>query len=124
MPALFGPNLRKNALYDLVHDNLTAAINPAGVFQWYPIARLWSDIEITRQADLSLVNMVTEAVRMSSIIERYFPGVEVGQEQAPAPTYNLTTRYSAVFGGEGPFIRTADECLREIGDFVRREKRI
>jgi hypothetical protein len=124
LPALFGPNLRKNALYDLVHDNLTAAINPAGVFQWYPIARLWSDIEITRRADLSLVNLVTEPVRMSSIIERYFPGVEVGHEQAPAPTYNLTTRYSTVFGGEGPFIQTADECLRAIGDFVRREKRI
>lgn len=124
LPALFGPGLRKNALYDLLHNNQTELINPAGLFQWYPVTRLWADIETTRRAGLDLVNLVTEPVTMRAIIDRNFPGVPVGPVKRPAPEYRLGTRHAAAFGGQGSFIMDADKCLKTIASYVADERGI
>jgi len=122
LPALFGPGLKKNALFDLIHQNQLAMINPAGIFQWYPIRRLWSDIEIARRANLHLVNLFTEPLPMSRIIEKCFPGAVVGPSRLPAPVYRLTSVNASLFGGTGGFIQSADTCLKEIAEFVAKEK--
>lgn len=118
LPALFGPGLRKNAIYDLINDNQVGLINPAGLFQWYPVARLWSDIGIARREGLDLVNLFTEPVTMRAIIDRNFPGAAVGAEKHPAPQYRVGTRHAAAFGGEGAFIMSAEACLGAIADYV------
>lgn len=124
LPALFGPGLRKNALFDLLHHNRTEFINPAGLLQWYPVSRLWADIGTTRRVGLNLVNLVTEPVRMRDIIERDFPGVVVGEETHPAPEYRVGTRHAAAFGGQGAFIMSAQKCLDTISGFVADERGI
>jgi hypothetical protein len=124
LPALFGPGLRKNAIYDLLHHNQTELINPAGLFQWYPVSRLWADIGTTRRVGLKLVNLFTEPVRMREIIDRDFPGVVVGEEKYPAPEYRIGTRHAQAFGGEGAFIMSAQKCLDTICGFVADERGI
>ena len=118
LPALFGPNLRKNALYDLIHDNGVSAINPASWYQWYPVSRLWSDLMLVRTHDLELVNLFTEPIRTSCIIERFFQNAQVGPEKTPAPRYCMSTKHARIFGGRTKFILTAEECLAKIGNFV------
>jgi hypothetical protein len=122
LPALFGPGLKKNALFDLLHDNQVSAINPAGIFQWYPVLRLWSDIEIARRADLRLVNFFTEPLPMSTIIATCFPGAPVGLPRLQAPAYRLKTVNAALFGGADGFILSAQACLGEIAAFVAAER--
>lgn len=122
LPALFGPGLRKNAIYDLLHGNQTQLINPAGLFQWYPVSRLWADIGTTRRVGLKLANLFTEPVRMSEIIDGDFSGAVVGEEKHPAPEYRVRTRHAAAFGGEGAFIMSAQTCLDTISGFVADER--
>ncbi len=122
LPALFGPGLKKNALFDLLHDNQVAAINPAGLFQWYPVRRLWSDIEITRRANLRLVNLFTEPLPMGRIIETFFSKAAVGPLRRPAPVYRVATAYAELFGGADGFILSADACLAEIAAFISAER--
>src|SRR5215831_13556219 len=60
LPALFGHGLRKNALYDLLHDNDVAKIDARGSFQFYDVRRLWLDINAAIDHELSLVHLPTE----------------------------------------------------------------
>lgn len=119
LPALFGHGLRKNALYDLIHGNMVDSINPAGVFQWYPMERLWDDILTVRARDLSLVNLFPEPLPMSAIVDRFFPGAPVGEAKQQAPRYDLHTRYGAVFDGAGtPYVMGADAVMEAMGRFL------
>lgn len=118
LPALFGPGLKKNALYDLLHDNMVDRIDPAAEFQWYPVRRLRADIERIRARDLRLVNLFTEPLSMARIIDGYFPSAPVGRPAGPAPRYRLKSRHAADFGGRDGYIMTADACYAAIGEFV------
>ena len=117
LPALFGPGLRKNVLFDLLMGNQVEKINPASSFQWYPLERLPEDIERAERAGLRLANLFTEPLATSAIIDSHFPEVEVGAEAQPAVHYDLHTRYAHVFGGSGRYVMSADSALEAIGSF-------
>ncbi|GAB5467475.1 MAG: hypothetical protein Kilf2KO_05050 [Rhodospirillales bacterium] len=118
LPAIYGPGMKKNALYDLMHDNLVEKINPASRFQWYPLTRLWSDLEIVCARDLRLVNLFGEPLPISRLVEGYFPTAQLAAETHPAPTYRVKTRYAEEFGGSGGYIFSTDACYAEIGAFI------
>ncbi len=80
LPALFGPGLKKNVIFDLLHDNQTDKIDPASSFQWYSLHRLWNDIEIADNAGLKLINLFpsqSPRVRFSIIYFRTLSSVRL-----------------------------------------------
>jgi hypothetical protein len=119
LPALFGPGLRKNVLFDLLHGNQLDLINPDSHFQWYPLERLPNDIELAEAHRLRLVNLFTEPVATREILERFFPDAAVGARPQPAAHYDLQTRHAALFGGQGRYRLSAVETLTELGKFCR-----
>ena len=119
LPGLTGHDLRKNIIYDLVHDNMVDKIDPASRFQFYDLERLWQDIGTMSAAGLGLVHLVTEPVLTSDILARYFPDAVVGTPPASgSPSYDFRTRHAAVFGGHGGYIYDAEEALRRIGAYI------
>jgi hypothetical protein len=119
LPALFGTGLRKNAVFDLLHGHMLGNINPAAAFQWYPLARLWADITVARQAGLGVVNLFPEPLPMQSIIDAAFPGAPVGPATEPAPRYAMQTRYGRLFGGDGAYVMDAAGSLGALCRFVK-----
>lgn len=122
LPALFGEGLKKNVLFDLLHDNQVGNINPASRFQWYPLTRLNADIEKIRARDIRLINLFPEPIRTSDIVDRFFPGAPTARASEPAPVYDLRTRYSDVFGGPPGYILGRATVLDELAAFIAREK--
>jgi hypothetical protein len=124
LPALFGPGLRKNALYDLLRGNMLESINPAGVFQWYPVSRLWDDVQTVRRHDLRLANLFPAPLPMSRIVDTLFPGAAVGPARQPAPRYDLRTRHGALFGHAAAdgYMMSADQVLGAMAGFVATER--
>jgi hypothetical protein len=119
LPALTGWGLRKNVIYDLLHDNMVDRIDPASRFQFYDLERLWQDIEIAIEAGIDLVQLVTEPVRTGDVVARYFPAAAVGQPPANGSAdYDIRTRHAAVFGGANGYIYDSDEVFRRIGSYV------
>lgn len=117
LPALFGPRLRKNVLFDLLTANQLEKVNPASSFQWYPLERLPQDLERAQRQELRLVNLFTEPLATGTIIDRCFPDAQVGAEAQPAVHYDLHTRYAPVFGGTGRYVMSAAATLDAIGSF-------
>ena len=124
LPALFGDGLKKNALYDLIHGNEVERLNPAAVFQWYPTRRLPGDLVRIARAGVRLVNLVTEPVPLSQVIERFFPGAAVGPAREPAPRYDVRTRHAALFGGTPPYLTGRAQVLLAMGDFIKSIRRL
>ena len=117
LPALFGPGLKKNALYDLMHANRLDFIDPASRFQWYPLNRLAADIDRVQATGLPLVNLVTEPLPMAVIQQRLFPGQKLGGQAQPV-AYDVRTRHGPVFGGAGDYAMTAAEVMSSLEAFV------
>jgi len=123
LPALFGEGLKKNALFDLLHDNAVERIDPAGEFQWYPTRRLPGDLVHIAGAGLRVVNLVTEPVAMRDVIGRFFPAAKPAPESATPPRYGLRTRYAPLFGGSPPWIMGRAHVLIAMGDYIRAARR-
>ncbi|MGH6934019.1 MAG: hypothetical protein ACREEE_16500 [Dongiaceae bacterium] len=117
LPALFGPGLKKNVLFDLLHDKMLDAINPESRFQWYDIAGLWRDVERVMANGISLINLVNEPIAMHQILGRFFPGGQVGSGTAPV-RYDVQTLHAELFGGRARYIQEAADVLNQIGAFV------
>lgn len=122
LPALFGPGLKKNLLFDLLVGNDTVKINPASSYQWYPLNRLSDDLAKAWNASLALVNLFPEPVETRTIINSCFADVSVGPEVLPAPRYDLRTKYGAMFGG-GNYLFDASAAAESIEKFVDCAKR-
>lgn len=123
LPALFGPGLRKNIIYDLLHDNLVDQIDPDARFQFYDLTELWRDIQRADAAGISLIHFVTEPVLTGDIVARFFPDAPVGTPRPDgSPAYDLRTEHATVFGGSDGYIQDRAEVIRRLSAFIAAER--
>lgn len=123
LPALFGPGLKKNAIYDLLNDNDVQKIDRRGMFQFYDLGHLWSDIEVAVSNQLQLVNFATEPVAVSEIASR-FCGVQLtGEGKGEPPSYDFRSIHASVFGGSGGYLYRAPQVMKDLGSFIAEERR-
>ena len=122
LPALYGPGLKKNAIFDLLHDNEVHKVDSRGVFQFYGVERLWADLEIVIAEELPVVHLVTEPVSIADVAREAF-GMEFHNEVAPVPArYDLHTRYADLFGGREPYVEDGDRVLARLREYVAAER--
>jgi len=120
LPGLFGDGLKKNVIFDLLHDNILETINPASRFQYYFLDRLWTDINRCLDAGLPVVNFATEPVATSEILSRYFPGKKVGSKPSPEAAYDFHTCFNAELGGYEGYLYDRETVLNDMGVFIHR----
>lgn len=176
LPGLFGKNLRKNFIYDLLHPapsmltedklaelsrqdgeiarcygpaengfckllplenshlaELEGRLSQAGftslcftdsrsVFQFYPLDRLWEDIQTALGQGLRLWNPATPPLSAGEIYRALTGNEFINHLAAPPADYDYRTRHGALFGGEDGYICSRETVLREIGTFVSQER--
>jgi nucleoside-diphosphate-sugar epimerase len=122
LPGLYGTGLKKNAIFDLLNHNQVEKIDSRGVFQFYGVDRLWSDIEIVLNEALPVAHLVTEPVSMQEVARAAFD-IDFRNEVAAAPPhYDLRTRYAELFGGTGEYVEPRDRVLDRIREYVAGER--
>jgi nucleoside-diphosphate-sugar epimerase len=121
LPGLVGPGLRKNALFDLRHDNGVDRIDPGARFQFYPMVNLWSDLRVALDLGLELVHLTAEPLRIGEIAREVF-GRELPGAARPDPVaYDMRSRHAAAFGGHGAYQYSARESLLAIRAYRQSE---
>jgi len=119
LPALFGPGLKKNALYDLIHDNNIDNLDSQAQFQWYDIRWLRDHIELVVEAGIPLVNLCTPPIILAEIGQRFFPEVVIPQHSNKASAhYDLRTIHSSTFGGPQGYICDKATVLNAMANYV------
>jgi nucleoside-diphosphate-sugar epimerase len=121
LPGMFGPGLKKNLVFDLIHQPEARFANAASTFQFYDVRDLWGHVLLARDAGLSVVNLATEPVSSADVARACF-GVDYRCDDRPRVAYDLRTRHAAELAGrEGAYLRTADEVLAAIRAWGARE---
>ncbi|WP_374009006.1 hypothetical protein [Leifsonia sp. LS-T14] len=123
LPGLFGPGIKKNVIYDLLHDNGLDRVDRRGSFQYYDLTRLWDDLQVALQHRLTLLNLATEPVTTEVVARECF-GVEFANElpSSPPGRYDMRTIHAGAFGRTGPYLYSADEILAALREFVSSER--
>ncbi len=104
LPAIYGPGLKKNIIFDYL-NNKKINYNAESTFQWYDVSNLWNDIH--QNANTKILELYTEPLKLKEII----PEEYVQQSLAPIITYN----YSPKNG----YIDTKLNTLQQISKFIQ-----
>ncbi|WP_428393229.1 hypothetical protein [Lichenicoccus sp.] len=118
LPALFGSGLKKNAIYDLMHNNRIELINPAAAFQWYPLDRLGQDLQTARTQPVTHLNLATEPLTMEAIRTRCFPTLQLSIQASPPAHYDMHSLHAEALGGSGAYLMDRTAVLNAIAHFV------
>lgn len=122
LPGLFGDGLKKNVIYDLLHDNALDGVCPESVYQFYPLDRLWSDIVRVRRQQIPLVNFATEGVSVTELARRAFDVDFVNPREIAAARYDFRTKYADCLDGSGGYLYNKGQVLAAMAAFVERHR--
>lgn len=87
-------------------------------FQFYPLARLWEDIQVILDNDLRLINIVTEPTTAGEVY-RYVTGeLFVNELDKPPAIYDIHSKYAKLFRRKGPYILGKDAVLADVKEFI------
>jgi len=123
LPGLFGKGLKKNAIYDLIHNNCLELIHCDSIFQFYDLNRLKDDIETVIENKLPLVNFSSEPVSIKEIALNVFSiNFDNRTEKQPA-FYDMRTKYSKFFDScVENYMVSKQEIMESMKEFVIKEK--
>ena len=90
-----------------------------GIFQFYNLERLMSDIFTAIDKDIRLLNIATQPVSISEVYSELTGGeVFVNEISNNPPVYDYRSIHAEVFGGYGGYFYDKDTVLKEIKEFV------
>lgn len=123
LPGLFGPGLKKNFLFDLLHSGGGKLTHAESRFQFYDIRQLWRDLQTAATKGLTLVNLATPPMRARDVARNHF-GVDFDNAtEAPPAEYDVRTIHDSVFGGTGGYVCGPHEVRAQIDDWLCLERR-
>ena len=122
LPGLFGAGLKKNIIYDFLHDNNVDQINSHGVFQFYCLDHLARDIGIALDHDLKVLNITSEPISVSEVAKICLDH-EFANDTADLPAqYNYRSCYAELFRGQNGYLYNKEQVLQDLKTYVAQVK--
>jgi len=119
LPGLFGNELKKNVIFDLLNDNILGKINLNDRYQWYFIDWLFNDVQLIINSKNKIFNFFTEPVENEIIINDFFPFHDKSFfiKSIPFKNYDLKT-----LNKQGGYFKTKQEVLEKLNLYIENEK--
>lgn len=119
----YGLNPRGNFLKDFTDENFVKQIDSKSKYQFYPLSRIWEDIQTALAEKLTVVNMTSEPVSPEELYH-CLTGKTLkqpsGKDSSPKTltTEDVMTIHAKKFGGNGNYICSKSEILGSIKQFA------
>lgn len=121
LPGIFGQGIKKNIIYDLLHQDYTRLIHQESMVQFYGLKNIWKDISLVRKNNIPLINFGTEPVSIKRIAKVCF-GLHYQSKPDQDPVNDdMQTKYSNVWQKRIPYIYNNLEVLTDLKNFVTRQ---
>lgn len=121
LPGLVGSGLRKNVIFDILNDNNLHAIDSRGVFQFYPMANLWYDIQTALDAGLQLVHLTAEPISVADVSRHGFGKTFDNVLDNPPAEYDFQSNYAALFGRKRHYQYSRRDTIQAIRAYAQSE---
>lgn len=126
LPQLYGIELKKGIVYDLLNDYRVEHIRPEGRFQYYDLRRLWADAQVALDAGINALNVATPPLSSARVAAECF-GIDIadqvvaGEESPFAQMYtrDMRTIHSDLFGGPPGYLIQESAEVAALKDFAR-----
>lgn len=106
--------------FDMIGFSSLNFTDSRSVYQFYPLQRLWKDIEIALENDIRLLHPATEPVSAGELYQ-YLTGKTFENKLAGEPVYyDFRTIHDKIYGGKNGYICSKQEIMEEIRQFVNR----
>lgn len=115
LPQTYGAGLKKNFIYDLIHDNALDFTHKDSLLQFYNLTNLWKDIQKAIKDNVSILNLAVEPVTARELA-KYTLGLNFKTvTQSPPFSYNMITKY-------GKYLYKKSQTLKELKNFILTER--
>jgi len=118
LPGLFGKGIKKNFIYDLIHNNALDYTHKDSQFQFYDLSRIWHDIEIAMNNHLPLVNFATPPISAAELALTCFGIHFANVTEKPPAFYDMHTKYAKLFQSQGNYLYSKQSILNGIKEFA------
>lgn len=122
LPGLFGHGLKKNVIYDFLHNHEVNKIHQNGVFQFYFLGHLWKDIQIVLRNNIHLINFATEPISVKEVATKVFDIEFNNNLQSSAPKYDMRSRHAGLWNGKDGYLYNKECALRDLRNYVHSMK--
>jgi nucleoside-diphosphate-sugar epimerase len=121
LPGLFGNNLKKNFIYDLIHNRTdqVSNVHAESSFQFYDVRGIGQLIGNCIKHEIALLNVATEPIVAQEIAEIFGRDLKnVGNKVA----YNIKSIHAEIFNGKNGYLKSRDEIKSGILSLMREQK--
>lgn len=122
LPALFGEGLKKNYIFDLIHDQYLDHTHPMSEFQFYDMENLWSDITRVIDEDLPLINIATEPIAAGVIAEKTRSLKLEPVAETKIVTYDFGSIYADKWQQAGRYLYPKDAIIQSLIAFIQNQR--
>lgn len=103
--------------------NALAFTDSRSRYQFYPLARLWQDIQAALAAGLTVLHLATPPLTAAAVYRAVTGKADWRNELDKPPfDYDLRTGHAALLGGSGDYLCTEAAELESIGNFLENWK--
>ncbi|AGH82497.1 hypothetical protein PCNPT3_12805 [Psychromonas sp. CNPT3] len=123
LPGLVGPGLKKNVIYDFLNNNNINAIDHRGVFQFYPMVNLWSDIKIAMHNRCKLIHLTSEPISVHEIANECFNIDFINELDNQVAKYDFRSTFSNLYNSESAYQYSKKEIILAIRCYAQSEQK-
>jgi len=123
LPALVGPGLKKNIVFDFHNQHNINQIDSRHFFQFYPLDNLWKDIKIFLNTKIKLIHLTAEPVQVAEVAKVFSIKNFKNHVSSNVLNYNFKSKYSKKYFNKKFYNYSKKESLRAIKKFKMEEKK-
>lgn len=119
LPLLFGKGLKKNLIYDFIHNNCVEMIHQGMVAQYYDLHNLRSDIKRVIDYNIPAININSEPISVKELVDEVFHNNFTNNIDTPPRIYDYYSKYGKLWGRSGsPYLYGKEEVFAQLKRFI------
>ncbi|MDE7206390.1 MAG: hypothetical protein K2N90_04415, partial [Lachnospiraceae bacterium] len=119
----YGLNYKHNYIKRYADENEMRFVDSRSKYQFYPLSRIWEDIQTALAEKLTLVNLTSEPISAGELYH-CLTGKALSQktdkntEKKVVQTYDVMSIHAQLFGGSEHYICKKSEIMKSIKQFA------